>query len=91
MVLNLENQRRNVWLDPKKRPYKFYQYWINSSDEDVVNYIKIFSLKSKKEIETLILRHKENRHLRLPQNSLADEITERVHSKSDLEMAKKAS
>ena len=82
----------NVWLDPKKTtPYKFYQFWINSSDEDVVTYIKIFSLKSKKEIETLIHHHQENRHLRLLQNSLADEITERVHSKSDLEMAKKAS
>ncbi|MAJ50604.1 MAG: tyrosine--tRNA ligase [Flammeovirgaceae bacterium] len=82
----------NIWLDPKKTtPYKFYQYWINSSDEDVVTYIKIFSIKSRKEIEKLIREHQENQHLRLLQNSLAEEITERVHSKSDLEMAKKAS
>ena len=82
----------NIWLDPKKTsPYKFYQYWMNSSDEDVVTYIKIFSLKSKDEIETLIHQHQENKRLRLLQNSLAEEITARVHSKSDLEMAKKAS
>ncbi len=82
----------NVWLDRKKTsPYKFYQYWINSSDDDVVTYIKIFSLKSREEIETLIHQHQENQHLRLLQTSLAEEITERVHSKSDLEMAKKAS
>ena len=82
----------NIWLDPKKTsPYKFYQYWINSSDEDVVTYIKIFSLKSREEIETLIHQHQENKHLRLLQTSLAEEITARVHSKSDLEMAKKAS
>ena len=82
----------NIWLDPKKTsPYKFYQYWMNSSDEDVVTYIKIFSLKSKEEIETLIHQHQENKHLRLLQNSLAEEITARVHSKQDLEMAKKAS
>ena len=82
----------NIWLDPKKTsPYKFYQYWMNSSDEDVVTYIKIFSLKSKEEIKTLIHQHQENKHLRLLQNSLAEEITARVHSKQDLEMAKKAS
>ena len=82
----------NIWLDPKKTsPYKFYQYWINSSDEDVVTYIKIFSLKSREEIETLIHQHQENQHLRLLQTSLAEEITARVHSESDLEMAKKAS
>ena len=82
----------NIWLDPKKTsPYKFYQYWINPSDEDVVTYIKIFSLKSREEIETLIHQHQENQHLRLLQTSLAEEITARVHSESDLEMAKKAS
>ena len=82
----------NIWLDPKKTsPYKFYQYWINSSDEDVVTYIKIFSLKSREKIETLIHQHQENQHLRLLQTSLAEEITARVHSESDLEMAKKAS
>ena len=57
----------------------------------MVTYIKIFSLKSREEIETLIHQHQENQHLRILQTSLAEEITERVHSKSDLEMAKKAS
>jgi tyrosyl-tRNA synthetase len=82
----------NIWLDPQKTsPYKFYQYWINSSDEDIENYIKIFSLKSREEISQLIEEHRENKHLRLLQNTLAAEITERVHSKADLAIAVKAS
>ena len=81
----------NIWLDPKKTsPYKFYQYWINSSDEDMVTYIKIFSLKSKEEIETLIHQHQENQHLRLLQTSLAEEITARVHSRVRLRDGKKS-
>ena len=82
----------NIWLDPEKTsPYQFYQYWINASDDDVVNYIKIFSLKDHDEINALIAEHQEAPHLRLLQKTLAEEITERVHSKSDLEMAIKAS
>ncbi len=82
----------NIWLDAEKTsPYKFYQYWINSSDEDVEKYIKIFSLKSRKEIEGLIAEHKEAPHQRLLQRSLAEELTERVHSKEDLDTAIKAS
>lgn len=82
----------NIWLDPEKTsPYKFYQYWINSSDEDVEKYIKIFSLKGQDEIENLIAEHKEAPHHRLLQRTLAEELTERVHSKSDLETAVKAS
>lgn len=82
----------NVWLDPEKTsPYKFYQYWINSSDEDVVKYIKIFSVKEQKEIDALINQHEEAPHLRTLQKALADEVTERVHSKADLDTAIRAS
>lgn len=82
----------NIWLDPERTsPYKFYQYWLNASDEDVVNYIKIFSLKEKEELEELIAEHAEAPHQRLLQRTLAEEITERVHSKEDLETAIKAS
>jgi tyrosyl-tRNA synthetase len=82
----------NIWLDAEKTsPYKFYQYWINASDEDVVKYIKIFSLLGQEEIEDLIKKHNEAPHKRLLQSSLAAEITERVHSKEDLETAIKAS
>lgn len=82
----------NIWLDPEKTsPYKFYQYWINSSDEDVEKYIKIFSLRDREEIESLIAEHKEAPHQRLLQRTLAEEITERVHSKEDLDTAIKAS
>jgi len=81
----------NVWLDPEKTsPFKFYQYWINASDADVENYIKIFSIRSKKEILELIEQHKEAPHMRLLQRTLAEEITQRVHSKADLETAQKA-
>ena len=82
----------NIWLDAEKTsPYKFYQYWINSSDEDVEKYIKIFSTKDREEIESLITAHKEAPHTRILQKALAEEITERVHSKEELETAVKAS
>ncbi|MFT7030563.1 MAG: tyrosyl-tRNA synthetase [Marinoscillum sp.] len=82
----------NIWLDPEKTsPYKFYQYWINSSDEDIEKYIKIFSTKDHDEIDALITKHREEPHMRLLQKTLAEEITIRVHSKEDLEMAIKAS
>jgi tyrosyl-tRNA synthetase len=81
----------NVWLDAgKTSPFKFYQYWINASDEDVEKYIKIFSLRGKEEISDIITKHREAPHLRLLQRTLAEEITERVHSKHDLETAQKA-
>ncbi len=82
----------NIWLDPAKTsPYKFYQYWINSSDVDCENYIKIFTLKSKDEIDTIVTKHKEEPHLRLLQQELAKEVTIRVHSEEDYENALKAS
>ena len=82
----------NVWLDKTKTsPYKFYQFWFNSSDEDAKNYIKIFTLKSQEEIAKLTSEHEETPHLRILQKAIADEVTSRVHSKEDLEMAIKAS
>ncbi len=70
----------NLWLDSKKTsPYKFYQYWLNSSDTDAINFIKIFSLKDKSEIEILIKTHLKNPHLRILQENLARELTIRVH------------
>lgn len=82
----------NIWLDPEKTsPYKFYQYWINTSDEDAEKFIKIFTFLSKDEIESLVKSHREQPHLRTLQSKLADEITEAVHSKDALEKAKEAS
>ncbi|MBD0777077.1 tyrosine--tRNA ligase [Maribacter sp. ANRC-HE7] len=82
----------NVWLDPNRTsPYKFYQYWLNTSDEDAAKYIKIFTFLTKEEIDGLISEHGEAPHLRLLQKRLADEITVMVHSQEDLENAKKAS
>ncbi len=82
----------NVWLDAERTsPYKFYQYWLNTSDEDAEKYIKIFTFLTRKEIEDLVAAHKEEPHLRLLQKRLAEEITTQVHSKTDLENAIKAS
>ena len=82
----------NIWLDKAKTsPYKFYQFWLNSSDEDSKNYIKIFTLKNQQEIKKLIAEHDETPHLRILQKTIADEVTARVHSAEDLEMAIKAS
>ena len=82
----------NVWLDKTKTsPYKFYQFWLNSTDDDAKNYIKIFTLKSQQDIEKLIAEHDETPHLRILQKAIAEEVTTRVHSKEDLEMAIKAS
>ena len=81
----------NVWLDKSKTsPYKFYQFWLNSSDEDSKNYIKIFTLKNQQEIEKLIVEHDETPHLRVLQKAIAEEVTTRVHSAKDLEIAIKA-
>lgn len=82
----------NVWLDANRTsPYKFYQYWLNSSDEDAEKYIKIFTFLNEEEVEALISEHKEAPHLRVLQKRLAEEITQMVHSKSDLDNAIKAS
>ncbi len=82
----------NVWLDANRTsPYKFYQYWLNSSDVDAEKYIKIFTFLTQEEIEKLISEHSEMPHLRLLQKRLAKEITTMVHSKEDFENAEKAS
>ncbi len=74
-----------VWLDPKKTsPYKFYQFWLNAGDVESVDLVHRFSLKNKEEIESLIKQHTEVPHLRLLQKALAEEITERVHSREAL-------
>jgi len=82
----------NVWLDAERTsPYKFYQYWLNTSDEDAEKYIKIFTFISKEEIETLVTEHKTAPHLRELQKRLAEELTIMVHSKEELENAITAS
>ncbi|WP_340077312.1 tyrosine--tRNA ligase [Leptobacterium sp. I13] len=82
----------NVWLSPERTsPYKFYQYWLNVSDEDAEKYIKIFTFLTKEEIEELVTSHKEAPHQRSLQKRLAEEITVMVHSKEELENAIKAS
>lgn len=81
-----------VWLDPEKTsPYKFYQFWLNSSDEDVKSWIRIFTLKTEQEILDLEVKHDEAPHLRILQKALAEDLTERVHSKEALEIALKTS
>lgn len=82
----------NVWLDPERTsPYKFYQFWLNTSDEDAERYIKIFTLLSQDEVEKLAAEHREMPHMRLLQKKLAEEITTMVHSRDDYEMAVEAS
>lgn len=82
----------NVWLDRKlTSPYKFYQFWLNTSDEDAAKYIKIFTLLSKEEVAELTLQHSEAPHLRLLQKRLAEEVTVMVHSREDYDLAVEAS
>ncbi len=82
----------NIWLDKSRTsPYKFYQYWLNASDEDAERYIKIFTFLSEDEINTLIEEHKQAPHLRVLQNRIANEVTLLVHSQEDLDNAQKAS
>lgn len=81
-----------VWLDPKKTsPYKFYQFWLNATDDDAKNWINIFTLKSKEELEAIIAEHDQAPHLRIVQKALAKDITIRTHSEKDYETAIKTS
>ena len=83
-----KTEEGNVWLDAHRTsPYKFYQYWLNTSDTDAEKYIKIFTFLSRKEIETLVEEHSKAPHLRTLQKRLAEEITVMVHSKEDLDNA----
>ncbi len=82
----------NIWLDPEKTsPYKFYQYFLNSTDEEAVQFLKVFSLRSINEIQTIIDEHEQNLGARIAQKALAEELTIRVHSQEDFEQAVKAS
>lgn len=82
----------NIWLDPgMTSPYKFYQFWLNTSDEDAKSYIRIFTLKTQEEIEALEKEHEAAPHLRILQKALANDITVRVHSEAELETAVKTS
>lgn len=82
----------NIWLDTDKTSvYKFYQFWLNSTDEDAEKYIKIFTFLDKETVEAVIAEHKETPHLRLLQKRLSEEITVFVHSKEDHDNAVKAS
>jgi tyrosyl-tRNA synthetase len=82
----------NVWLDKSRTsPYKFYQFWLNTSDEDALNYIKIFTFLSKEEIDSIIAQHQEAPHQRLLQKTIADEVTTLVHGAEELQRAQEAS
>ena len=82
----------NIWLDRRyTSPYKFYQFWLNVSDEDAQRYIKIFTSLGREEIEALIEEHRQAPHLRLLQKRLAKEVTIMVHSEADYSAAVEAS
>ena len=82
----------NVWLDPRKTsPYAFYQFWLNTSDVDAEKYIKIFTLLSQEQVESIIAQHHEAPHQRLLQKKLAEEVTVLVHSQDEYEKAVEAS
>ena len=82
----------NVWLDARyTSPYKFYQFWLNVSDEDAKSYIKIFTFLGREEIEALIAEHEAAPHERKLQKTLARELTCMIHSEADYERAVEAS
>jgi tyrosyl-tRNA synthetase len=82
----------NIWLDPKRTsPYKFYQFWLNAADADAPGYLKIFSMKTREEIESIMAEHEQDPGRRVLQKALAEEVTERVHGKEALEQAINAS
>ena len=82
----------NIWLDRNRTsPYRFYQYWLNTSDQDAERYIKIFTLLGQQEIEDLVQAHAEAPHQRALQKKLAEEVTTMVHGGQELESAQLAS
>ncbi len=86
-----KTEEGNIWLDPEKTsPYKFYQFWLNISDEDAEKMIRIFSTKDKQTIEAVTAEHRNEPHRRLLQNEMAEELTIRIHGREELEAAKKA-
>ena len=87
-----KTEKGNIWLDAKKTsPYHFYQFWLNAADTDAEKYIKIFTLLTRAEVETILEQHNGNEHQRLLQKKLAEEVTCFVHSRADYEFAVKAS
>lgn len=87
-----KTEQGNVWLDSRyTSPYKFYQFWLNVSDDDAAKYIKIFTMLTKQEVETLIAEHAQAPHLRILQKKLAELVTIMVHSEADYQMAVEAS
>jgi len=87
-----KTEEGNVWLDPlRTTPYKFYQFWLNVSDEDAEKYLKIFTMLGKEEIEALLAEHGEAPHVRVMQKKLAEELTTLVHSRDEYDMAVEAS
>lgn len=87
-----KTEKGNIWLDPERTsPYQFYQFWINVSDADASRYIRIFTLRSKSEIEQLEAEHALAPHTRILQKALANDLTINVHSEADLQAAIEAS
>lgn len=87
-----KSEKGNIWLDPERTsPYTFYQFWLNTADEDAERFLKIFTFLSQEEIADLVNAHKNNEHKRILQKKLAEELTIFVHSAADLDFAKKAS
>lgn len=87
-----KTEKGNVWLDPKRTsPYQFYQFWLNATDDDARNWVRIFTFLSKQEIDELISAHEAAPHQRLLQKKLAESLTVLVHSPDDYDFAVKAS
>ncbi|MFK7948894.1 MAG: tyrosine--tRNA ligase [Saprospiraceae bacterium] len=87
-----KSEEGNVWLSSTMTsPYKFYQFWLNMKDADIVNANRIFSLKSCEAIEALEQEHKGQEHLRILQKSLAEELTKWVHPEADMDLIKEVS
>lgn len=86
-----KSESGNIWLDPAKTPpYEFYQFWLNATDEDAANYVRIFSLEPRPAIEALVAEHQKAPHLRVLQRALAREVTRRVHDQDELATAEAA-
>ncbi|HRN71958.1 MAG TPA: tyrosine--tRNA ligase [Ginsengibacter sp.] len=87
-----KSEKGNVWIDAERTsPYSFYQFWLNTADEDAERFLKIFTFLTREEITDLAVRHKGNEHQRILQNKLAEEVTRFVHSQEDLDFAIEAS
>jgi len=87
-----KTEEGNVWLDPERTSvYKFYQFWLNVSDEDAEKYMKIFTMLTREEIEALVREHEKAPHTRVLQMRLAEEVTVMVHSREEYELAVEAS